>query len=81
MWLRSHENGEAHSLFLIYSYNPHDPDFNRCFEAYYFEILRNALSICAHCHATADTAMHTLFFCASWAQEDFIFSAIGARCP
>jgi len=26
-------------------------------------------------------AMHTLFFCASWAQEDFIFSAIGARCP
>jgi len=40
-----------------------------CFEAYLFEIQRNASPICAHCHTTADMAMHMLLFCPSWTAE------------
>jgi len=39
------------------------------FEAYHFEIQRNASPIC---HATADT-VHTLLFCPSWAAERMSF--------
>ncbi|XP_011057511.1 PREDICTED: uncharacterized protein LOC105147885 [Acromyrmex echinatior] len=49
-----------------------------CFEAYFFEIQRNASPICAHCRATADTAMHTLLFCPSWATERMsLFEQLG----
>jgi len=40
-----------------------------CFEAYLFEIQRNASPICAHCHTIADMAMHMLLFCPSWTAE------------
>jgi len=64
------DDREAHSLFSIYSYNPHDPDFDGhgYFETYLFDI-HNASPICVHCHTIADTAMHTILFCPSWATE------------
>ncbi|KYM76700.1 hypothetical protein ALC53_12886 [Atta colombica] len=40
-----------------------------CFEAYLFEIQRNASPIYAHCHTTADMAMHMLLFGPSWTAE------------
>ena len=40
-----------------------------CFKTYHFEIPRNASLICVHYHATADTVIHKLLFCLSWAAE------------
>ncbi|XP_011057113.1 PREDICTED: uncharacterized protein LOC105147651 [Acromyrmex echinatior] len=49
-----------------------------CFKAYLFEIQRNASPICAHCRVTADTAMHMLLFCPSWAAErTSLFEGLG----
>jgi len=82
-------DGEAHSLFLIYPYNPHDPDFNglpfwdiaSCFEVYLFEIQHNASPICAHCRATADTAMHVVVLSIFGLWKGRRFLSGWARCP
>jgi len=70
-------DGGAHSLFLVYSYNPHDPDFNGSwvFEAYFFQVQRNASPNWAH-WSTMDMAMHMLLFCPSWAAERPLFERL-----
>jgi len=64
-------------LFLVYLYNLHDPDFNGSWVlSSLFE--HNASPICAHCHAIANTAMHTLLFCPSWAlKRTSLFERLG----
>lgn len=49
-----------------------------CFEAYIYEIQKAESSICQHCRATVDNAVHALLRCPSWVAERVnLFEALG----
>jgi len=82
-------DGGVYSLFLVYSYNLHNPDFkiigHGCFEVYFFEIQHNALprySITHLCALLCDCEYGDVYAVVLLRpRKGRHFLAVEARCP